>query len=1218
MINHVSMTTRKAGACLGIAAYVLALLASLLLIGCDMRPAVEGELQTAARTIIGPSCTSTAQQSNSSAVVDSQDDDSCARLSPATARFVLYGDWQLRNFSGPTPQGQFGPIPSDPSSSGPSAKSASVGTQSAINRLVDTEAYRHLVDRAHATLGGSFAIAHDAVVQFQRLAEAERAEVARQAERALWALAAGLEAAGADDALERVLASEAELKTFAEDLKTASKHLGSMVPSEPMALIPLPPPEILERAIAGLEVRQRRLGELLAISSDPQTELNRRFVSDQLARMKGARDSAERQKFSVARATVFKDIKSADWSALVATRKTRTDALMSRMRERLEITTGYLELRMAANGIRGPPDALADMVMTSLRSYDIDASEWTRNEARLRALASQLSRLADGDAVLEAAKTTELDVIAAMLDDKKLSVLLDMNRGVERSFSRDMPSDYLFTDKRLHHMRWQNALDREAERRKQGRAGIRGSAAAQKLVATYANAAPRGLPTPLAESYFLQLVDYRFPHLDAMPHGLRADAGAVLKSALSESIERATKLVAEYRDISDKLARSTTEVPTELLSSYRRSRSSLEGMAFHLDKAFVQAQGFNANVDDIRPRKDAILALLPGLRDWRPPEPSATEGPKPDGTPGGAGGFLGDRFPPRPPGGADLRLRRYQPGFEKDLRLVAAFVDSARQHLDQALKLAEGIDVGPPKFAAARGRFTVTEKELWAGRVQDGSEPFSGDAMQRRLDFEWNGRLDEKGQPYKFADVKDPKQMKALGGGIHLGETASSEELERLVHLALAYEPRVGLVLRDGPSNRRWIVVSNDDVDATSLKALYRFAKSGRNAALSIGWASGRQTAEKLPERETTPVLPDPYLVDTAAGRDLLLADLLPWKLENPALPNGVRVTFHHQFKGLAAEYRRDLLLELEKLVAQTESYSPNDRVQWAERFKAEQADLSVQALWQFDSMDEARRWHVERLEEKQFEALRTRYGDELRHVFEADVRSDPAASRKWNSLSHRKQQQILDGFVNDRIRESLAQWWAKLPQQIDGARLQALGNAIFETMAYPTAANRAVVECWIAVQKWRKVPDKEIARALLEVSNPTTLAALHDDRVVFTVRGDGKVVFETKLKYLYVTSFVRTTEQHVGTSTSPEDANADVFRLYKLEALVNAHMDELLKAYPPLRRAKRHAEIAAFFRWAIDAQQKGILALIDLGELGAVSANNRAKFPTPDALKRQ
>ena len=118
----------------------------------------------------------------------------------------------------------------------------------------------------------------------------------------------------------------------------------------------------------------------------------------------------------------------------------------------------------------------------------------------------------------------------------------------------------------------------------------------------------------------------------------------------------------------------------------------------------------------------------------------------------------------------------------------------------------------------------------------------------------WKGRIDEQGKPFDYrTEVKTPKSFRSVGGGIHFGETATPPTGLDLSGHALIGEVAteygrevVRLVLRDGSTGREVVVDASHSPIA--MKSLYRFASSGRNAAISIGWAMERTAEDRLDE----------------------------------------------------------------------------------------------------------------------------------------------------------------------------------------------------------------------------------------------------------------------------------------------------------------------------------------------------------------------------------
>jgi len=1162
-------------------------LVSLLFTACERSANVELDLQKISKQIF-PSDSAFASNENRADPEggDKDGDDDHATLSAPTAYLIVRSHAILRDF----------------------------GTSPASQSLRDSEAVRELLAKAEALLQGKVGrLTPTDLPDFAKLSEAERSSIQTQAEAILMEQTRAFEFASLDQAVERVARAMGGLTILAEDLKAATND-AFIVPVEPLAMIPAPPPPVLENAIKELEVKQRRLKEVLVMSGDPQSKLHLKFVDREIEHLKKVRDSVERKRFTAERGRLFRQIGEKKWAEVTTTRTARLEGRMKLIRRELEVDTGYREIRVTANAVRGPPDAVSDMVLSSLRAYDLDPSEWTRNEARLRALANDLAELSDVPDVFKKPPIQDLDLIASLLSNEKLDYFRSIAATIYGELPQDTPFDYLFADKRIHHDEWKGALEREAQRRATGSHSITATNQLEIALLVKKYTGTVGLPTTRAESQFLQLVSYRFPNLDTMPQGLRNDVASVLKRGLSTSVEEAINLFERYRGISDKLARSTVAAPGDLINIYHESQTSLAAIVFHLDKAIAQAKTFNADVAELSGKYKRLVTLLPSDPGWAPAALA--------------------------PAAAELSLRRYQVGFEKEMRSVERFIIKATSQLEAAHVQADTLDTDPVKFAQAKGRLTAREADLLEGTNSLTSVPL--DTTKSRLSEDWAGRLDKDGQPYSFADVKEPKRFDALGGGIHLGETANKEGGESAQSALLTYEPDNGLILRDPKSGKQWVVVGKE-IDATTLKALYRFVAAGRNAAVSIGWGNERETSSDRDAREDeSKVLLDPYLVDTSIGQDLVLADLIPWRLDEPTFPMGRPSPFNKTFSELSKAYSIPALHKLRGFVGEINPYKAEDRMEWVARIEAAQVPAPVKALWKFDSVDEALREYIE----NEKNALRTN----LLISFIERTRTDPKFRQQWSRLSRQERLSLMSKEVDEKAatesaksEDATKKGWKQLPAEISEAREVALELVMNSTMSKPDAANRVIVECWIAIQRAKFKLEDEIGATLLEFSNPTalealldekvnfilaiellrfsnpvTLAILLDDKVAFSLAADGGVTFSTAMRYSYVTSFVEVTDKHVGMGHSPADPSIDVNPLSELTSLVNAHFTELMNDYPVLQRIKRYAEIAAFFRWAKKAEAEGELALIDLGNLGTIPANDRINFPTVDSLQRK
>jgi hypothetical protein len=331
-------------------------------------------------------------------------------------------------------------------------------------------------------------------------------------------------------------------------------------------------------------------------------------------------------------------------------------------------------------------------------------------------------------------------------------------------------------------------------------------------------------------------------------------------------------------------------------------------------------------------------------------------------------------------------------------------------------------------------------------------------------------------------------------------------------------------------------------------------------------------------------------------------------------------VPFNNTFKELRDSYSSPARKTLKDFVAQVPTYQPEDRGTWIEKVEHSKSELPplVEAVLRADSDgDEAFRLFVK--SEKAKLVL------ELKPLLTKQIQEDPELQSKWMALSRAERDSRLDALVNDLVAEKAAEFendcsrdWQNILKDLPGAQQAMLEHLLVSTMSQVDKPNRAAVEWWVAMQRTANIAPDKIVQILLAYSNPVTLAALYDDHVSFTLRNDGSTAFSTKLKYFYATSFINASNDHIGATHSPTDPAVEVNPIPRLSALVNSHVDFLVKNYPPLQRIQRYAGLAAFFRWAKNAEQTGELAMIDLGNLAAFPANDREHFPTPDALERR
>ena len=133
-------------------------------------------------------------------------------------------------------------------------------------------------------------------------------------------------------------------------------------------------------------------------------------------------------------------------------------------------------------------------------------------------------------------------------------------------------------------------------------------------------------------------------------------------------------------------------------------------------------------------------------------------------------------------------------------------------------------------------------------------------------------------------------------------------------------------------------------------------------------------------------------------------------------------------------------------------------------------------------------------------------------------------------------------------------------------------------------------------------------------------LATLFDDRVSFTLAGN-QILITPKMQYRYAVSSIEVTSSELicHLDTTDPKITGKAKQLSDLASIANANLEEIARAYPPLKRVIEYAGITAFLRWAIcpgtsNQSCRGRDALtVDFSALGRYSLRDRERTPTPD-----
>ncbi len=505
-----------------------------------------------------------------------------------------------------------------------------------------------------------------------------------------------------------------------------------------------------------------------------------------------------------------------------------------------------------------------------------------------------------------------------------------------------------------------------------------------------------------------------------------------------------------------------------------------------------------------------------------------------------------------------------EPSVAKSLNLYEAEFESFVLATETALKELQTIlyhASSPVNYATQPGRRIVQEKQLWDANFEF-SRMEIDNTVTRLPESEhgWRGFIDqETGEPVNFAEVREFKRFDQVGGGIHMGETATLASEEDLTDFILRYEAQTKRLLLLGPNGEQFIY---QPVEPDVLKSLYRFALSGHNSAISIGW-SGTDSSEESNNGEQ-PVFLHPDFVDTRVGQDLFLADKLPWNLDQEKLLNGKKNPVYEIFKDTREEADHDKKERFDTLRSFFENIEPFDdtnRLDWEERFdKPAFFDILIISLIRFDSKTEAKRY-----------------------------------------LSQ-----------NFTPAEELLKEIDSLPSDIHQARRDVVEQALVEGWHWGQV-DKDILELLYALVKKDdpSVSAQKLASAVWNITRERSLSVLIDEPTTIRIR-DNTIVLEGTMRCRYATRFIHIDQTGIHTK-DPADPESEVRELTALTTITNNALSELETLYPPLKRVGEYARILAFLRWALEESN---LAGIDFGSLALYPASDTEQFPTPDAIE--
>lgn len=1007
-------------------------------------------------------------------------------------------------------------------------------------RHPETEDLRELVELARRTGpdgGPSPAGGAPDGIDVARLSPDERATLARALEANIYEISERYRLGAADAALSRQFRAEAELSVLRGDLEHALGK-GAGVPVDPLELAN---PEVLQQTRSGLQTHRRVLARHLALFNSPETRmmvdvLDRRI--DQITKILTLPRYAAYHRNP---GQLLKQVEPAQWAALAGDRDVRTDAELSRIRREFAAAYPRYHAAMAMSpDIRGPPTLVAQAVEEALRSYDLDVRSWSHAEARLRGLAREMHAADAG------ASTVRTDGwrhrVVSLLDEPALERARHLASRLDPSPNQHtLPAEPTTPYRQRSYALWREALDAEATARGQSSAPQKRTPQTDALITRELGAA-HGTLTRSGEGELLATLQERFPRTDQMPQSSREDMRAVVSRVKAQQATTLERYVRDLNIISDRFARSTDPVSPELRTRYTTMRADLA--------TFAQGvQTYAENAERL------------GISQWTPAEKRRTEmvlttlGPRPppDANPPLAAHPVSPRHPPGRGGAVILQT---DPAIER----IRTRVFVQLRELDQR---TAALGAQPIRYSEVAGARVQRESALLQRRADWSSTRRV--ASQTRHPEGFTGLLADNGRPYHYqTEVKDFKNFRVVGGGIHLGDTLAWVGERPPPGSSLLYDlPRQTLRLIT-PDRREYVLHVEPDV----LKVLYRFAHSGRNAAISIGW-SGRERpmVDVLRSEGMQQVLLDPILVDTRIGRDLIRADLVPWRFTEPQLPNGVSNPF------------------------------------WREFARADTADLLVRAgpfaplLSQLTPFFDAQRgWWANEVERSMYGYLLAPF---LRARTTADALAEIRAVRgdlELSDLEPLTPLQAMDAILGAlMVGDSASPGTARVVARLWAAR--NLATPAMRQSGVPLAGQRT-----------------QLAAEAAYLVGGTTLAVLMDEPTTARL-SDGRLLLRPTLRYRYATRWMHDDGTVIALSHAPGDVTQEARTLPELTRVGNRALPTLLQGYEPLARVEEYAALAAFLRWA---QHSRDLYLVDLGELAGVAANDGRRFGTPDILERE
>ena len=712
-------------------------------------------------------------------------------------------------------------------------------------------------------------------------------------------------------------------------------------------------------------------------------------------------------------------------------------------------------------------------------------------------------------------------------------------------------------------------------------------------------------PNARRKAAILYLALERFGAPEKMPEVLAEEVGTYAREAMQRDFDRLDKFAQELNGLQAQAARATDPLPPALLDVLKTARESLRGAGDQLDRRVYHERAYFRGDGG----RDWVVFVRSALNDWirlfgddppAPAPPPPVPPPAPRDGEGPTGLVLADAVFEARMAGAEQAISKLRPKLKdrsSDFR----------------------------KYATIWGRKVLPEKSV--GRFIARNEGMKI-KFERRLPPEmsdFNGRIDpETKKPYDFLKkVLRFKSFEPVGGGIHMGHTATKRSEADLSKFVLRYDAGPKHLVLIGPEGERF---TYGPIEPTVLKALDAFVHSGQNCAVSIGWSGletfGNRSWSGQSRPSESPVLLDPYFVDSPVGQTLVQADMLPWSLDKETLPNGRENPVATKFRTEYERFRKDFQGRLEKVTGLFKDVPPFDRDNWR-RWADDKpptlvADCFYEPLLRSRTISEAKR--------RVLDCFALPFRDYKSDLF---IEKNPLADDSLRDIQSLLKaidragdvdRALLD-LVIRHLRYDLNQnrqieaRWIRLFHSIQLSRLPSyLLDRYASPLLVSTPGGLFLARfIHIVAEHVRERVHLQTILDVIRLLPKTTLAVLIDDPVEFQLI-EGQIRFADAMTYRYATVQLSVTESGISLR-DPKDRENQVRDIPSLTEIANKSYESLEALYPPLAETERYAHIAAFLRWANDAVGSQHLRGIDFSALAAVPGSDPKNTPTPNAI---